>query len=135
MATVRNSALIDSAQAAAAAVGEDVTWITLWDAAGSGSPPSGGNPISAHRLTNNPDALTLGQSIEIAAGGIVQTLTRLTATSTLREYEESVKRKLQGWIDGGIWVQYHDGGPGTAATSNVMNLARTAVAESAWTVA
>lgn len=124
MATVRNSAIIDSEAAASAAVGEDVTHLSLWSASSSGS------LLAQVSLSNNPDALVLGQRIRIAAGAILRTHTASSGFT-----EESARRDLRGWISGGIWVQYHDGSPGANGNNNVMNIARTSVPAGSWTVA
>ena len=46
------------------------------------------------------------------------------------------RRALAGKVAGGIWLQYHDGAPGSNGTANVISdITRTQVAQSAFTIA
>ena len=117
--------------ASGSAVGEDATHVTIWDAAGSGSAPSGGNLlVGAQAISNNPDMLASGDKYRIASGWTIATL---TASGLMTE--RMARRMLTGAVTGDIWVQWHDGAPGTNGTSNVMNVARTRIQASQITVA
>ena len=118
MATASNTNAILSAAAQAGAVGDDCTWISLWTAVTSGT------FLQRVAISNNPAALQLGQQIRIAASGIT-----LTATPANGETEAMAKRGLEGRLDGGVWVQFHDGDPGANGTSNVIPVARAAWAD------
>ena len=126
--------MADAAAAAAAAVGEDLMWVSFWDAAGSGTPPSGGNPLWAVQLDNDPAALTLGAVLRAAADEIQYTQNEATTITTFRESNYLSERKLEGVINGGIHMQYHDDDPGANYTANVMNLARTALAQTDFSI-
>ena len=130
MATARFNAIVESAQAASAAVG-DCQAVTFWDAAGSGTPPTGGNYLWTVSLSNNIDALTLGQRIQFASGQV-----RYVQNAATGESNENTIRKLNGMVAGGIYMQFHDSTTvGTAGTSNVMNLARVSLPQASWNVA
>lgn len=123
MAVARNNAVILSAEATSALVNEDATIITLWDASTSG------NLLQEITISNNPDALVLNARYQIAANAIV--LTQPVGTG---EKEEMAKRALRGRVKGGVWIQFHDGAPGTNGTGNVIALARVQIQESQFTV-
>ena len=123
MAVARNNAVVLSAEATSALVNEDATIITLWDAS------TGGNLLQEITISNNPDALVLNARYQIAANAIA--LTQPVGTG---EQEEMAKRALRGRVAGGVWVQFHDGAPGTAGTANVIALARVQIQESQFTV-
>ena len=123
MAFARNNAIIQSAQAQAAQAGEDATIVTLWDAATSG------NLLQQLTITGNPDALVVDARYRLAVGALV--IEQKVATG---ETQEMAKRALRGRVSGGIWIQWHDGAPGTAGTSNVVALARTQVTQAQFSV-
>ena len=70
MAQAANTNIVLSAQAPQAAVGEDCTIVTAWDAAAAG------NFLQEMTISTNPDALVLGERYEIAAGALVFEQTR-----------------------------------------------------------
>ena len=72
-ATMTYTVVEDSAAAAQAAVGEDVEELSFWDAAGSGTPPSGGSALLSVSISNNPAALTLAAMLQLAANEFVYT--------------------------------------------------------------
>ena len=124
MATAKNSALIQSAQAQAGQVGNDATWVSLWDAL------TNGNHLKNIQIANNPDALILDARFQIAINALV-----ITQPIGAGESEEFAKRGVRGRITGGVWVQWHTGNPGNAGTTNVIGVARTPIAQNQFTVA
>ena len=123
MAFARNNKVIQSAQAAAGQVGDDATWVAVWDAATSG------NLLTRIQITGNPDALILDARYQIPINGLV-----FRQNAATNETEEFAKRALEGRIDGGVWISWHDGNPGAAGTANLITLARTPVAEADFTI-
>ena len=65
MATIFNTAEVNSARAPAAAVGDEVTWVSQWDAA------TGGNLERTFPLFFRPAALRLGEQIQFAPGELL----------------------------------------------------------------
>lgn len=118
-ATMTYTVVEDSAAAAQAAVGEDVEELSFWDAAGSGTPPSGGSALLSVSISNNPAALTLAAMLQLAANEFVY-----TQNESAGETNFLSERKCEGVVSGGIWIQFHDGAAGTAKTANVMTLPR-----------
>ena len=123
-ARASNTNAVQSAVAAAGQVGNDCTHISVWSAL------TGGSLLWAGTINTNPDALALGGRFQIAAGALVFEYTKGTGETDAMEL-----RGAAGKVRGGVWVQYHTGAPGTAGTSNVIGLARTPIAESAFTTA
>ena len=126
----------ESLAAAAAAVGEQCDGLSFWDAAGAGVPPAGGNLMMQIDLSNNPDALTLGQMLELAMDQFEYTQNEASDNATgFIETNYWSERKAEGAISGGIWIQFHDGAQGAAGTGNVMNLARVQMEEANFSIA
>lgn len=123
MATMTTDAALDTA-VLAGAVGDDVTWVALFDAL------TGGNMRQRLEISNNPAVLTTGATLRIAAGWVI--FTQLPGTN---ETEANCIAKLEGVIDGGLWVGWFGGNPGANGTSNVIAIARTPIAASAVTIA
>lgn len=123
-AQASTNAVIQSAVAQAAQVGDDATWVSAW------SSSTGGTFLWREDITNNPAALQLGDRYQIAVGGL--TLTQPNATNGTAA---DARRAVEGRVSGGFWLQWHDGDPGTAGTANVISgLARTQIQESQFTV-
>ena len=118
-----NTAIVTSVGAPAGAVGDDCTHVSLWSAAVDG------DYLHSQAISTNPDALTLGAQFQIAADELV-----INQAAAANEQNAMVIRKLNGAIAGGVWIQYHTGAPGADGTDNVIAIARTEIAESAWTV-
>lgn len=119
-----NTAAVESAAAQAGDVGDDCTHVTLWDAL------IGGNLLWGGAINTDPSPLALGERFQIAAGAL-----RLEYTAATGETADMEERVVNGKIAGGVWVQYHTADPGSAGTDNVINIARTPVAENGFTVA
>ena len=80
--------------------------------------------------SEDPDALALGEKLEMAVGALI--LEQATATG---ETEAMAQRACTGRIDGGVYVQWHTGSPGTAGGNNIITeLGRTLVAQGSFTV-
>ena len=125
MASLRYNMGITSEQATAAAVGEDIESVSVHTA------DTGGDFLWGVALSNNPDALTLGQAIQIAANALV--LNQLPGTG---QSEALVIRMLNGVYAGGLYMQFHDDAVfGANGTQNVANIARVNMGAGSWTVA
>ena len=125
MAALRYNAGITSEQAGVAAVGEDIGSVSVWTAA------TGGTFLWGVSLSNNPDALTLGQAIQIAANALVLNLLPGTGQS-----DALAIRMLSGVYAGGLYMQFHDSATfGASGTQNVANVARVNMGAGSWTVA
>ena len=112
-----NTNAVQSIAALTGAVGDDLTWLSLW------SLESGGVFLHRQSISTDPSALALGQRFNIAAAAMK--LIQPTATG---ETEGMAERKIRGAILGGVWIQWHTGDPGSAGTSNVITeLGRTNV--------
>ena len=119
-----NTSAVQSEAAPAGAVGDDLMWVSLWDAL------TGGTFLHRQSISNDPDPLALGERFNIAAG--VMKLIQPTGTG---ETEAMAERKIRGAILGGVWIQWHTGNPGTNGTTNIITeLARTPVAQNAFTL-
>ena len=129
MATAETNAATISEVAQAGAVGQDITQISYWNTAGTGRPPTGGTYLAGKALTNNPAAIALGESLELAAGEV-----SFTQTAGTDEAEAMAIRRVSGAVSGGVWVQYHTGARGNGGTNNVASVARKAVAQSAFDI-
>ena len=103
-----------------ALVGRDATYVTLWDE------EIGGNYLDQKSISNNPDALVLGERYEIAAETLV-----ITQDKATNESDEMAIRALRGRIKDGFWVQVHDDDPGLNGTSNrISGIVRAKIEES-----
>ena len=121
MATATNPS-ITFAVAGTGNVNDDATWISGWTAA------SGGSRLFKKIISNNPDALILGQPYQIAAGQIVLTYPE-------GEGDEALAiRAARGAVAGGIFIQTHDGDPGSG-NANALSIARAEVAAATWVIA
>ena len=124
MALARNNAQVLSIASPAGAVGDDCTWISYWDAA------TGGTYFLREDISTNPDALSLGDRLEIAANALT-----LNQPASANETEAFARKALQGRIAGGLWIQFHTGDPGSSGNSNVITeLGRVQIAQSGWTI-
>lgn len=123
MAFARNNAVVQSATAGSGQVGQDATWVSIWDAA------TGGNRLKNIQITGDPDALIQDARFQIPVNGLV-----FRQNAGTGETEEFAQRGLRGRIDGGVWVQWHTGDPGANGTANIIALARTQVAESGFNI-
>ena len=125
MATARNNVSVLSIPATGAAIGKDCTHISLWDAS------SGGNLLHWAALSNDPSPLVAQAQIEFLPNTI--TLQQNPGTN---ESEEMAKRGARGRVTGGLYLQYHEGNPGSAGTANVIPvLGRTLITEAQFTIA
>lgn len=124
MATARNTNIVRSAQAPAAAVGDDCTHIGFW------SDETAGDFLGSVQITTNPDPLQLDERMQIAAGALV--LTQPTSTG---ETAKMAVRALNGRIGAALWISYHTSSPGTDGSAGLIPIARTGIVASAWTVA
>ena len=125
MATAKNTNIVRSIAAPAGAVGDDCTHASLWDAA------QNGNLLGTKAISTDPDALALGEKLEIAAEALV-----LNAPAGADETAAMAERAARGKVAGGVWVQFHTGAPGANGTDNVIDeLGRVAIAQADWTVA
>ena len=96
-----------------------------------GTTETGGTFLQSQAISTNPEALALGEKLEIAAGALV-----IDQPTAANETEDMSERAVRGRIKDGVWVQWHTGAPGTAGTTNAISeLGRTEIAESAFTVA
>ena len=124
-ATAVNTAAVQSAPAPSGAVGEDATWINLWDAL------AGGNNLGRQAISTNPDPLALGDRYELSAGALV-----LTQPEGTGETNHLSERKIRGAVSGSVWVAWHTGDPGADGTANpVTGIARTPIAATNFTFA
>lgn len=125
MAFARNSNEIAWEGASGASIGDDATYVGVWDAL------TNGNFLFAVTVSNNPDALALGEVYYIAASGLA-----IQQTAGTREAEESAQEALRGKLGGvGTVTRYyavHVGDPGTNG-ANEGDLARVALAHTAFT--
>ena len=121
MAVARNTAEVAWAGAMGASIGDDAVWIGIWDAL------SAGNFYLGVQVSNNPDALALGEVYYIAALGL-----ELTQTAAANETESMAQRALRGRLDGTLYYAVHTGSPGTNG-ANEGDLARIAILGSAFT--
>ena len=128
-ATLSLGVTANSEAAMAAAIGEDCSHVTIWDSVGVGRPPAGGNHRWTIALSNDPNALTLGAMIQFAANQI-----RYIQNEVAGETNYQSEAKLEGMINGGLWMQFHDAAPGANGTNNIMNLARAALAEADFSI-
>lgn len=124
MAQAANNVAIQSAAASGGVIGKTASHLSLWTASTGGSllrsAAIGGTP---------PGALTSGQRLQIASGDLV--ITYNTATG---ETEASARRAAAGAVAGGVWVQWHEGAPGSNGTDNVIALDRVQVTQAQFTV-
>ena len=72
--------------------------------------------LGRQAISTNPDALTLGQQYEIAAGSL--DLDMAVGTSGLTE--AMLIRALNGMIGARVWVGVHTGDPGANGTANLV---------------
>ena len=122
-ATLTNA--VQSAPAPSGAVGEDASWINVWDAL------TGGNSLGRQAISTNPDQLALGDRYELAAGALV-----FTQPEGAGETNRLSERKIRGAVLGGAWISWHTGDPGAAGTANpVTGIARTPIAATNFTFA
>ena len=125
MATASNTSAVQSNQTPLAGVGQDCTHVSLWDS------ETGGNGLDWAAISTDPDALQLGERLQIAAGALV-----ITQPQGTNESGAYAVRGVNGKIAGGVWVQWHTASPGSNFTANVIpGLTRTALAAAAFTVA
>ena len=122
-ATATQNAAIQSAVAGSAQDGDDVTNLTYWSAL------TGGNYLGTKAVTNNPAAIATGGRFTIASGEVRFTVPNGDGTNHFAE------RMARGIVEGGIWVQFHTGSPGSNGTSSVISLARVAMAASLFSFA
>lgn len=73
-AAAANGALVSNSNVTWSTVStsETLAGVSLWDAAGTGSPPTGGNCLGAGTFTGI--AVTAGQQFQILSGGLTVTL-------------------------------------------------------------
>ena len=125
MAVARNTNEVAWAGAMGASIGDDATYVGVWNAA------SGGNFLFGVAVSNNPDALQLGEVYYIAANGLA-----ITQTVATNEAEASGQDALRGRLGGvGAVTRYyaiHIGDPGTTGT-NEGDLSRVSLAHTAFT--
>ena len=107
MATATSNREIAFAGASGSSIGDDITWLGLWLTA-SGSTGF----LSGIQVSNNPDALALGEVYYIAAGGLV-----ITQTAGSSETEAMAIRALRGRLDGTLYLAEHEGDPGTTGAN------------------
>ena len=125
MATAKNTNIVRSIATPAGAVGDDCTYISLWDA------EVNGNFLQSQQISTDPAPLALGERYEIAAEALV-----ITQPAGANETAAMAERAVRGRIAGGVWVQFHTGAPGNAGTDNVIDeLGRVEIAQADFTVA
>ena len=124
-ATASNTNVVLSAAAAAAAVGEDATWINAWNAA------TGGDSLGRQDISTNPGVIVLDARYRFAIGALV-----FTQPEGVGETNHLSERSVRGKVEGGVWVSYHNGDPGPNGTANLISgIARTAIAAADFTFA
>ena len=125
MAVARNTNEIAWEAAPSGAVGEDAMYIGVWDTL------TGGAFRFGVQISNDPDALALGEVYYIAASGLA-----ITQTVATNEAEASAQDALRGRL-GGIgpvnrFYAIHTGNPGNTG-ANEGSLARVSLAHSGFT--
>ena len=118
MATATNNSEQAFAGASGSSINDDITWIGIWDSA-SGS----AGFLAGIQVSNNPDALALGEVYYIAVGGLV-----ITQTAGASETEAMAVRALRGRLDGTLYLAEHEGDPGTTG-ANEGDLARISITD------
>ena len=106
MATATYNSTVTSTAAPAGEVGQTISHVALWD------DTSRTNLIMTFALTSTQSALTLGQSINIAANAWVWTFT----STQLFAFGE--RECLHGIFRANRYLSYHTGNPGGSGTSN-----------------
>ena len=125
MAVARNTNEIAWEACPPGAVNDDAMYVVAWDAL------TLGEFLFGVQVSNNPDALALGEVYYIAAGGLA-----LTQTVATNEDEASAQDALRGRL-GGVgpanrFYAIHTGNPGTNG-ANESGLARVSAAHTAFT--
>ena len=105
--------------APASAVGEDATWISLWDA------ETGGTFLGRKPISTDPAPLTLGQPYELAAGALdlINPTSGFDSNGVAVEsgYTEAMMRRaINGMIGARLWVGVHTDDPGANGTANLV---------------
>ena len=125
-ARASNTNVVQSAAAGSGQAGQDATHIAIWNHATN----TGASALLWRgTITTDPDALAQNDRYQFAAGAL-----RLEYTAGTGETAAMEQRAVRGKIRGGIWISYHTGDPGANGTANLIGIARTAVAENAFTV-
>ena len=125
MAVSRNTNEIAWQAAPPAAVNEDAMYIGVWSAL------TGGSFLFGVQISNNPDALALGEVYYIASNGLA-----ITQTAATNEAEASAQDALRGRL-GGVgtvnrFYAIHTGDPGTNG-ANQASLDRVSLAHTGFT--
>ena len=104
-------------------VGDDAMYVALWDAL------TGGNFLQGAMLTNNPDALALGEVYYIPAGDFA-----IVQNPGTNETQPQAQRAVRGRVDGTNYYAIHTADPGITG-ANESGLARVAHANTDYTFA
>ena len=124
MAQAANTNAVTTVAAPSGAVGDDCTHVAFWSAASAGS------LLGTQALSNNPDALALGERYSFAAGALV-----LTTPAGANETEAMAQRAATGKVAGGVWVSFHTSDPGSAGTTGqITEFGRVSIPQADWTI-
>ena len=104
-------------------VGDDAMYVGLWTLL------TGGDFLQGAMLTNNPDALALGEVYYIPAGNFA-----IVQNPGTNETQEQAQRAVRGRVDGSLFYAIHTADPGTTG-ANESGLARVAHADTDYTFA
>ena len=128
MATATYNASVTSVAAAGAAIGTTITHCQLWR---SRTGANVSDPMMGFQLTSTQQALTAGQSLNVAADAFVFTL---SAGALQDDGEEAC---LEGMFEqADVYMTFHTGASGTAGTTNrVTALGSVILDKDDWTIA